>query len=49
MFIFLSYNLLAGLVKRDTIDDIGDSIGDALGINKKGIMDELEDLDMDVR
>ena len=39
-----------GIVKRDTIDDIGDSIGDALGIgNNKGILDELEDLDIDVR
>eukprot|EP00092_Neocalanus_flemingeri_P063360 GFUD01076638.1.p2 GENE.GFUD01076638.1~~GFUD01076638.1.p2 ORF type:complete len:126 (+),score=14.19 GFUD01076638.1:58-435(+) len=38
---------MAGLVKRDTIDDIGDSIGNALGLNNKGIMDELEDLDID--
>eukprot|EP00092_Neocalanus_flemingeri_P010715 GFUD01011541.1.p1 GENE.GFUD01011541.1~~GFUD01011541.1.p1 ORF type:complete len:122 (+),score=28.97 GFUD01011541.1:210-575(+) len=35
----------AGLVKRDTFSDIGDSIKDGLGLNDDGIMGELEDID----
>ena len=35
-----------GLVKRGTIEDIGDSLGDALGINNKGILEEIEDIDV---
>eukprot|EP00090_Calanus_glacialis_P045219 TRINITY_DN8254_c1_g1_i1.p1 TRINITY_DN8254_c1_g1~~TRINITY_DN8254_c1_g1_i1.p1 ORF type:complete len:135 (-),score=17.58 TRINITY_DN8254_c1_g1_i1:182-553(-) len=35
----------AGIAKRDTIDDLGESIGDALGINKKGIIEQIEDID----
>lgn len=37
------------IVKRDTISDIKDSLGDALGISDdKSLMEELEDLDIDV-
>ena len=36
-------------MKRDTISDIKDSLGDALGISEdKSLMEELEDLDIDV-
>ena len=42
-------NRLIGIVKRDTIQDIGDSLEDALGINEdKGLLEELEDLNIDV-
>jgi len=38
----------AAIVKRDTISDIKDSLGDALGISEdKSLMEELEDLDID--
>ena len=39
----------SAIVKRDTISDIKDSLGDALGISDdKSLMEELEDLDIDV-
>ena len=28
------------------MEDIGDSIGDALGINNKGIVEKIEDIDV---
>ena len=38
--------IFLGIVKRGTIEDIGDSLGDALGINNKGILEEIEDIDV---
>ena len=41
--------IFSAIVKRDTISDIKDSLGDALGISDdKSLMEELEDLDIDV-
>jgi len=38
----------AGLVKRDTLTDLGNSFKDAVGLNDdKGIMDGIEDIDKD--
>jgi len=37
-------------VKRDTYDDIKDSIGDVLGISdEKTLMEEIKSMDIDVR
>ena len=38
-------SIQTGLVKRDTISDLGDSLADGLGLSKNGPM---EDLDIDV-
>jgi len=42
---FMATVSIAGVVKRGTMEDIGDSIGDALGINNKGIVEKIEDID----
>ena len=43
------YHWFEGTVKRDTIEDIKDSLGDVLGISdEKTLMEELEGLEIDV-
>ena len=42
----MKISLFTGLVKRDTIGELGDSLADGLGLNSNGPM---EDLDIDVR
>jgi len=43
----LALPTFAGLTKRDTLDDISNSIGDMLGINNKDIVEQIEDLEYD--
>ena len=44
---FVFRSVCSGLVKRDTLTDLGNSFKDAVGLNDdKGIMDGIEDIDV---